>query len=154
MDNSLFNTMNTHKHKWCDVTMVTGYMCCGACAKAGLPENCVYRRASGNKGLTCLQEQYEPHYHQITAEGESTHVTLCTHTPPHDTCCLATKPSAILTLPCTCIMGCKEHGLQAVLIELSLVPRPRGRREDGLVSTSCLRMREHSQKNLGICFRL
>ena len=44
---------------------------------------------------------------------------LYAHTPPpHDTCCLATKPSGILTLPCTCIMGYKDHGLQAVLIEL------------------------------------
>ena len=41
-----------------------------------------------------------------------------THTtPPYDTCCLATKPG-ILALPCTCIMGYKDHGLQAVLIEL------------------------------------
>ena len=43
-----------------------------------------------------------------------------THTPPHDTCCLATKPFGILTSPCTCIMGYKDHGLQAVLIELLL----------------------------------
>ena len=71
-------------------------------------KNCVYRRTSGNKETDLLTRGHMNHIiiRSQIAEREST--------PPHDTCCLATKSSGILTLPCTCIMGYKDHGLQAV----------------------------------------